>query len=300
MSTTIAYLLKRVEGQKLLQFTHTVRCLLKWMHHTVGAGHLSGNRQGCVKGTRLCVLQRLKDLLRNEPDQRILWLHGDAGTGKSAIAQTFADVCFADGILGANFFCSRGSHGRNNTRYILPTLAFQLAHRYPQFRESLKLLRSNPGVGLESLNSQMDKLIVGPFEATQIQTLVIIDALDECNSRGGYSTRRFLSSLFKYVNGIPHIKFFITGRPEDAIFTLGRGANVVRLQDVERSLVDADIKLCLRAWLRGYGRRAMRYNLSEGPWPRSDRIGELCSLAGGSFVDAARLAHQVCEAVPPS
>jgi len=270
------------------------------MYHTTGAGHISGNRQGCVKGTRGCVLQRLEDWLHNEPDEPILWLHGDAGTGKSAIAQTFAEVCFADGILGASFFCSRESHGRNNTRYILPTLAFQLAHRYPRFREELlKLLRSNPGVGLESLNSQMDKLIVGPFEATQIQPLVIIDALDECNSRGGHSTRRFLSSLFKHVNGIPNVKFFITGRPEDAIFTLGRGENVVRLQDVERSSVDADIKLCLRAWLRDYGRRATRYNLPEN-WPRLDWIDELCSLAGGSFVDAARLAHQVCQTVPPS
>jgi hypothetical protein len=69
--------------------------------------------------------------LNDEQDKRVFWLNGLAGTGKSTIAQTFAETSFADGKLGASFFCSRNFDDRSNLRTIFPTLAFQLAHRYP-------------------------------------------------------------------------------------------------------------------------------------------------------------------------
>ena len=67
---------------------------------------------------------------------------------------------------------------------IFPTLAFQLAYRHLPFRqELLQVLRANPDVGREVLCSQMERLIVVPFQTTQIQTFVIIDALDECQDK---------------------------------------------------------------------------------------------------------------------
>ena len=58
---------------------------------------------------------------------------------------------------------------------VFPTLAFQLAYRYPPFRgQLLQVLRANPGVGQESLCSQMEKLIINPLETTSIQTLIVI------------------------------------------------------------------------------------------------------------------------------
>ena len=124
---------------------------------------------------------QLEQWLKDEHDQHVFWLNGLAGTGKSTIAQTFAEICFADGNLGASFFCSRDSDDRSTLQAIFPTLALQLAYQYPKFQEELlKLLRANLDVGQESLSSQMERLIVGPFKATKIQTLIIIDALDEC------------------------------------------------------------------------------------------------------------------------
>ena len=120
----------------------------------------------------------------DKQDKQVFWLNGLAGTGKSTIAQTFAEMRFADGKLGARFFCSRDFEDRSNLRSILPTLAFQLVHRYPAFKqELLPVLRANPDVGQESLISQMGKLIVGPLQATQTQTLLIIDALGACQDQ---------------------------------------------------------------------------------------------------------------------
>ena len=93
----------------------------------------------------------------------IFWLSGLAGTGKSTIAQTLAERVFASGRLGASFFCSRGFEDRSNLQFIFPTLAFQLAQKYPGFRSSLiPLLRSNPDVVHESLQNQMQKFLVDP------------------------------------------------------------------------------------------------------------------------------------------
>ena len=186
------------------------------MHHTADAGYLCGNRQGCMKGTRRDVLLQLEHWLTDQEDKRVFWLNGLAGTGKSTIAQTFAETSFADGKLGASFFCSRDFDDRSNLRSIFPTLSFQLAHRYPNFRrELLPVLMANPDVGRESLTSQLEKLLIGPFQATQTRTLIIIDALDECRDEEPASA--LLSVLSRYVDKISLVKFFVTGRPEPRI-----------------------------------------------------------------------------------
>ena len=103
------------------------------MHRTTNAGYHSGSREGCLKGTRVDVLLQLEHWLKDEQDHRLFWLNGLAGTGKSTIAWTFAEISFADGDLGASFFCSRDFDDRSNLQAIFPTLAFQLAYQYPQF-----------------------------------------------------------------------------------------------------------------------------------------------------------------------
>ena len=184
--------------------------MLKGMRHTAKASHCSGNRQGCLKGTRKEILLQLENWLTEEQDQRVFWLNGLAGTGKSTIAQTFADTSFADGKLGASFFCSRDFEDRNNLEAIFPTLAFQLSHRYLSFRqELLQVLRANPDAGQETLCLQMETLIISLLKATDIQTLIIIDALDECKDEEPASA--ILSILSHFVDQIPLVKFFITG-----------------------------------------------------------------------------------------
>ena len=66
----------------------------------------------------------------NKPS--VYWLNGLAGTGKTTIAQTIAERVFAGGQLGASFFCSRDFEDRSNLQYIFPTLAVQLARKYPE------------------------------------------------------------------------------------------------------------------------------------------------------------------------
>ena len=257
------------------------------MRHVVEAGHRSGGRRGCMEGTRCGVLQQLEDWLHDDQAQRCLWLNGGRGSGESATAQKFAESCFADGVLSASFFCSRESDDRSDVQPIYPTLAFQLARRYPQFREELlKLLRANPDVGQESLWSQVEELIVSSFQATQIQTFIIIDALGRCGDR---FADEFLLSLYKHMDGIPNVKFFVTGRPVGGM-AYGFYASATtpccksgQAWGVEPSLVDDDIQLILRTQLREYAKTGGHGDFSKD-WPGSYDIDSLCHEARGGFV----------------
>ena len=227
----------------------------------------------------------------DKQDQRVFWLNGLAGTGKTTITQTFAEICFADGRLGASFFCSRDFEHRSNLHTIFPTLAFQLAYQYPQFREELlQVIRANPDVGRESLCSQMEKVIVGPLKTTCIPTLIIIDALDECKDDEPASA--ILSILSRYVDQIPNVKFFITGRPEPRIRTgfrletLRPITEVFKLHDVERSSVDMDIKLFFSTHLTEIAKHRSHSDLTE-EWPSPSDISILCEKAAGLFIYAA-------------
>jgi len=261
------------------------------MCHTDEAGYKSGDRQGCLRGTRADVLLQLERWLKDEQDHRVFWLNGLAGTGKSTIAQTFAEISFADGRLGASFFCSRDFEDRNNLKAIFPTLAFQLAYKYLPFREKLlRVLRANPGVGRESLCSQMERIIVGPLKATRIRTLIIIDALDECKDEEPAST--LLSVLSRYVDEIPSVKFFITGRPEPRIRSgfrlkpLRPITEVLRLHDVKRSSVDGDIKLFFSTRLTEIANTRSDCDFTQD-WLSPSDISILCKKAAGFFIYAS-------------
>ena len=262
------------------------------MYHAPGAGHLFADRKGCLRGTRKDVLWEIERWLTGEREQHVFWLNGLAGTGKSTIAQTVAETAFADGKLGASFFCSRNFVERSNPQVIIPTLALQLAYQYPHFRRGLlRALNARPDVARRgSLCSQMETFLVGPFRATNVSTLIIIDALDECRDTGSPSA--ILSVLSRYAGKIPHVKFFITGRPEPHIRSgfrlesLRPITEVFRLHGVARSSVDHDIKLYFRTQLANIAASRSDCDFT-GDWPSPSDIDVLCRKAAGLFIYAS-------------
>ena len=202
-------------------------------------------------------------------------------------------MAFADGKLGASFFCSRDFKDRSNLQAIFPTLAFQLAFQYPHFREELlQVLKVRPDVGSESLASQMEKIIVGPLRATHASTLIIIDALDECKDEE--LTSAILSVLSRYVNEIPGVKFFITGRPEPQLRSGFRLrpllpiTNILKLHEVGFNAVNNDIKLFFQMQLTSLAKDLSDFNLTED-WPSPSDVEILCKKAAGFFAYASTI-----------
>ena len=169
---------------------------------------------------------------------------------------------------------------------IFPTLAFQLAHKYPTFRSILvPLLRLDPDVVHESLYNQMGKLIIGPLKSVDAPVIITIDALDECQDEEPSSA--ILSVLGRFVEEIPMVKFFITGRPEPRIRTgfrlplLRDATNIFILHGVQPLLVNSDIRLFLKHEL---SQLAQRRGLNG--WPSDKDLDILCHRAAGLFVYA--------------
>ncbi|KAF9786447.1 hypothetical protein BJ322DRAFT_1191700 [Thelephora terrestris] len=246
-----------------------------------------GNRNGCLKGTRRDVLVEIGLWAHEFHKPPVYWLNGLAGTGKSTIAQTFAEKMFADGKLGASFFCSRDFEDRSNLQSIFPTLAVQLARRYTEFRSIfIPLVRSDPGVAHESLYGQMNKLIVQPLLKSAISTVIVIDALDECKDNEPASA--ILSVLGQFVTKIPKVKFFITGRPELRIRKgfrlplLADATDVFVLHEVEPSQINNDIRLFFR---HSFSEPKGNSRVPDD-WPTEEQLNILCDRAGGLFVYA--------------
>ena len=251
------------------------------------AEYRHGNRKGCLKGTRGAVLDEIELWTRDFDKPSVYWLNGLAGTGKSTIAQTITERVFADGQLGASFFCSRDFLDRSDLQLIFPTLAVQLARRYTKFRSIfVPLVQSDPGIIHESLYNQMNKLIVGPLRESAISTVIAIDALDECKDEEPASA--ILSVLGQFVFEIPKVKFFLTGRPEPRIREgfrlplLAKATDMFILHEVEPSQIDSDIRLFFR------------HNFSElvdrrgglDNWPTKEHLDLLCERAAGLFIYA--------------
>jgi hypothetical protein len=251
-----------------------------------GAGYQHGDRKGCLRGTRETVLNEIDSWTKDFNKSPVFWLNGLAGTGKSTVAQTISERAFADGLLGASFFCSRDFKDRNDLHFIFPTLAFQLAHKYPEFRSILiPILQTNPDISHESLYNQMKTLIAEPLSSSGVSTVIVIDALDECKDEEPSSA--MLSVLGRFVGKLPRVKFLITGRPESRIKTgfrlplLKDATNIFVLHDVHPSLINNDIRLFLKHKL---SELAQRRGLNS--WPSNNNLDVLCRRAAGLFVYA--------------
>ena len=252
-----------------------------------GAEYRHGDRKGCLKGTRGVVLDQIELWTRDFYKPPVYWLNGLAGTGKSTIAQTIAERVFADGQLGASFFCSRDFEDRSNLQFVFPTLAVQLARRYPELRSIfVSRVQSDPEIVSESLYNQMKKLIVEPLKESGVSTVIVIDALDECKDEEPASA--ILSVLGRFLSEIPKVKFLVTGRPEPRIREgfrlplLEDATGVFILHDVEPRLINNDIRLFFK---HSFLEIANRRGDLDG-WPTDEDVEHLLERAAGLFVYA--------------
>ncbi|KAF9786370.1 hypothetical protein BJ322DRAFT_1140245, partial [Thelephora terrestris] len=277
--------LTRIDNQGFNTVDPDEFAILVNLRHAKDAEYRHGNPDRCLKGTRRTILDEIELWARDFHKHSIYWLNGLAGTGKSTIARTVAERIFADGQLGASFFCSRDFEDRRNLQFIFPTIAIQLARRYTEFRSIfVSLVRLDPDIVHESLYGQMDKLIVQPLVKSAISTVIVVDALDECEDDD--PTSAILSVLGQFVNEIPKVKFFITGRPEPHIQNgfhlplLANATDVFFLHEVEPGQVKGDMQLFYKHHCSEI--KGRRQGLDH--WPTEEQLDHLCERAAGLFI----------------
>lgn len=208
-------------------------------------------KASCFKGTRVKLLNEIASwIVGNDPNLApIFVLDGVAGIGKSTIAKTVAEHAAGINALGASFFFSRSDDSRKTALTFFPTIAYQLAYYDKAFADKIdQALLRNPDVVEKMPINQFSILIMEPlkeaFAMVGDPILIVVDALDECEHDGDAILKIFADSI----KNMPRLKIFITTRPELHIRTvLDRYRYLKRfhLQDIEKSVVQSDIRLYL-------------------------------------------------------
>ncbi|KAF5320818.1 hypothetical protein D9619_002239 [Psilocybe cf. subviscida] len=122
------------------------------------------NPPRCHRNTRERLLTRLELWIRREAEQTmsLIWLHGGAGAGKSAIMQSIVERCESDRLILGTFFFNRSDESRNNAEAFIPTLAYQVLRARSSTRWMF-LGRSSITIRLYSRRLFKDKLWTSLF-----------------------------------------------------------------------------------------------------------------------------------------
>ena len=271
-------------------------------------------RRACTPGTRIAILDRIyhwaQDPSPNSP--RVFLLTGNAGSGKSTIANTVSHHFDKDdenlddevpNILQATFCCSRQFDDTRRQKYIIPTLVYQLARHSKSYARAL--LDADKFDSVEIPSKQLQDLFVGPWQKSASGRphdlppyLIVIDALDEVDDGGGFT---FLQALLTTIQKghLQGLKFFVTSREDDKVALLCNhfssdvvcrlhkvaeedvGADVLRYLDAELPLLDKGERAELARRARGlfiYAATAVRYMTPQAGLTRKEQLKLMGSL----------------------
>ncbi|KAJ7613369.1 hypothetical protein FB45DRAFT_802741, partial [Roridomyces roridus] len=272
---------------------------------SLDAMHNSAERPAdpsCHPGTRSAILEELdKSSFEQPSDSLILWLHGCAGIGKSAIAQQFAASCHERGQLGGSFFFKRGSASRGTWRNLLPTLAYQLTVAFPTLGPRMQLTVETDKLVLgKAMHHQLEKLLVQPFRRPSqlaFRPILVIDGLDECEDRGAQTTLiRALVDILRSGDAPVHILICSRSEPHlRELFEAPENSDVCRGLEIRADHAAlADIR---RYLAEGFSRvqkiHTARGMLLDDGWPGENTIEHLVKKSSGTFIYVSTILRYV-------
>ncbi|RHZ49195.1 hypothetical protein CDV55_100690 [Aspergillus turcosus] len=248
----------------------------------------------CHENTRVEILDEIVRWGNGDDGRCIFWLNGIAGTGKSTVIRTAADIFHRQGLMAASFFFSRTAELRNQTTALFTTLASQLADSLPELRPYMsKAIDQDKSIGEQWPRNQWERLILEPLLELDktllvpLHTVFAIDALDECRDHHQHA----IPQLFAQAKRLKmiRVRILITSRPEK---TIGEGFrklpkdlyHVLNLDsDEQSSQTTRDISVFLKSQLAVI---AISKGL-EGGWPGEKQTQTLVQRAGRLFIYAA-------------
>ena len=224
------------------------------------------NREACTKGTRVKILEDITKWAndRTLASPRVFWLTGQAGSGKTTIAYTIAKRFEEDSdsnghtILGGNFLCSRQYQDTRAQTRILPTIAYHLSRKCKSYADALHVADKFDSVKF-NVATQLKDLLVGPWQQSRGSRglepplyLIVIDALDEIDGKGGSA---FLGDLLDTIDkyDLRGLKFLVTSRSDPELVERCKSFTseaVCRLQDVPIEEARLDIRTYLKKELK--------------------------------------------------
>lgn len=160
------------------------------------------------------------------------------------------------GRLCASFFFFEGDGDVGNARKFVKTIAYQLATKDSDLKRTVVHAVQNVSRD-EGLKTQWELFILGPLATVKSRVFLVIDALDDCESKDAVDVRLILHLLAfaKSHMGSAKLRVLLTSRPDTPI-QLGFDEHPgiwhrrLILNDFPRGIVEHDVTLYLQKELR--------------------------------------------------
>ena len=146
--------------------------------------------------------------------RRVLWITGEAGVGKSALA---AWLCNKRPEVAAYHFCRFGNSDRVDARRALFSLAYQLSTQLPVYQDRLNASQLDRTVIETNLPTVFDRLFAEPLKdpvpLEDKPQVIVIDALDEATRNGSNELASLIGGEFQRMP--PWLRVIVTSRPHE-------------------------------------------------------------------------------------
>lgn len=254
--------------------------------------------RACMDGTREHIIADLVAWTEESPSTTsqpkcMLWIHGQAGIGKSSIASSICGRLADKRLLAASFFCKRDDPDLHDPLGIINTIVHGLASRCREYGEAVAAAIEDDRelCMAHTMHVRYNGLIKQPLQALKYLVIshslvILVDALDECGTRE--SRRNLVKHLLDMSQLVPWLKVVVTSRPdgdiEEAFEDIGDAH--VSSRNLHDSDASDDIRIYLEKELDKLGRRR------GWEWPQgcTDR---LCEKAGGPFIWASTVKRYI-------
>ncbi|KAF5360625.1 hypothetical protein D9756_004617 [Leucocoprinus leucothites] len=227
------------------------------------------------------------------PQERVLWMDGPAGVGKSAVAQSCAELFAEQGRLAASIFFSRPNRRQDHNR-LFTSISYQIATNWKPFADIVDLrIREDPTLVTKTMREQFLKLLVNPLQQLQSEgrsyaggKVIVLDGLDECDTPEAQIDIVEIVAM-SVRNQMTPFQWIFASRPERHLLTIFTSTKLQPLTfhlnlPVSRKS-DHDILLYLTDEM---SKVRQQFGLSES-WPSEVEYAVLVDLSDGLFVYAA-------------
>ncbi|EDR06794.1 uncharacterized protein LACBIDRAFT_299673 [Laccaria bicolor S238N-H82] len=249
----------------------------KWLQELKAPSH-GKVRDRCMPGTRKDVLTLINTWVNDLNEPNIFWLSGSPGSGKTTIAST---VVADFDCLSGKFFFRRDEAELRDPDNLWRRIALDFSSGSSDFGKSITQALETQKADIRGLDisMQFEHLIVKPlqqvFGAAVEPFLVVVDALDECDSY-----EKLLPSLVSWSHLSKSLKLLITSRHYLKIQSRLRSVSVYHNLNTGHE-VSAQTYDDLEKY---FVARFSEANWLPPKWPGPDKISFLVRKAAGLFV----------------
>ncbi|KAJ3579869.1 hypothetical protein NPX13_g691 [Xylaria arbuscula] len=273
------------------------------------SSHAEEHSPTCLPGTRVGLLQEIMKWADSPNSKALFWLNGMAGTGKSTISRTLAHSFTERDQLGASFFLKRGESARGGVSRLFTTITAQLIQRDPALARHVRnAIDNDPAIPNKTLQEQFNKLILmplskaSPYRGSGGATVIIIDALDECDKAEDI---KLVIQLLSNANTVKPaiLRIILTSRPELPVrigFARVPGAyQGLSLHEIDERIVKRDLAVYFEYEL---GKIKAEYNISvpnhrrlSSSWYTYSQIQTLAEMTTPLFISASTACRFIAE-----